>query len=74
MPTQSCHTLDSTLFRIRAEYWEMPGLKLTPVQAQRLLGLSRESCDSLLTDLVCAGFLSRTHDGAFVRRTRSSVS
>jgi hypothetical protein len=64
---------ETTLCRIRAEYWEMPGLKLTPAQAQRLWGLDRESCDTLLADLVCTGFLARTRDGAFVRHDRSSV-
>jgi hypothetical protein len=71
LPTQSPET---TLCRIRAEYWEMPGLKLTPAQAQRLWGLDREACDRLMTDLVTLGFLARTPDGAFVRRDRSSVS
>jgi DNA-binding IclR family transcriptional regulator len=52
----------------------MPGLKLTPAQAQRLWGLDREACDRLMTDLVTLGFLARTPDGAFVRRDRSSVS
>ena len=65
---------DPTLIRIRAEYWEMPGLKLTPAQAQRLLGLDRESCDTLLAELVVTGFLAHTPDGAFVRRNRSSVA
>jgi DNA-binding IclR family transcriptional regulator len=51
----------------------MPGLKLTPGQAQRLLGLDPESCDTLLTTLVSTGFLACTGDGAFVRRDRSSV-
>jgi len=63
----------SLLWRIRAEYWEMPGLKLTPRQAQRLWGLDRESCDALLSDLISEGFLSRTRDGAFVRSDRSLV-
>jgi len=69
-PTRSPET---TLCRIRAEYWEMPGLKLTPAQAQRLWNLDRDTCDTLLTDLVSAGFLARTRDGAFVRPDRSSV-
>jgi hypothetical protein len=63
----------SLLGRIRAEYWEMPGLKLTSAQARRLWGLDRESCDSLLNDLIGAGFLARTRDGSFVRSDRSLV-
>ncbi len=52
----------------------MPGLKLTAGQAQRLLGLDWDSCDKILTELVGAGFLVHTPDGAFVRRDRSSVA
>ncbi len=51
----------------------MPGLKLTLAQAQRLMGLDRDLCDTLLGDLVSAGFLAPTRDGAFVRRDRSLV-
>jgi hypothetical protein len=55
------------LRRVRGEYIEMPGLRLTSAQAQRLWGLDRAACDALLGALVDAKFLSRTRDGAFVR-------
>jgi len=55
------------LYRIRGEYREMPGLRLTPAQAQRLWGLDRAACDLLLAELVSTGFLARTRDGAFIR-------
>ena len=64
---------ENTLYRIRAEYQEMPGLKLTPAQAQRLWALDREVCETLFTALVATGFLARTRDGAFVYRGRSFV-
>jgi len=64
---------DDLLLRIRGEFVEMPGLALTPAQAQRLWALEREVCDGLLTELVREGFLARGCDGAFLRRTRSSV-
>ena len=64
---------DDVLCRIRAEYGEMPGLKLTAAQAQRLWDLDREFCDGLMAGLVTAGFLARTRDGAFVRRDLSFV-
>ena len=64
---------DNILCRIRAEYGEMPGLKLTAAQAQRMWGLDRASCDGLMTGLVTAGFLALTRDGAFVRRDPSFV-
>lgn len=59
--------MDEVLQRIQGEYVEMPGLRLTTAQAQRLWGLEREVCDALLGALVDAKFLSRTRDGAFIR-------
>lgn len=59
-------TLD-VLRRVRGEYIEMPGLRLTTAQAQRLWGLDRAVCDALLAALVEAKFLFRTRDGAFIR-------
>ena len=55
------------LRRVQGEYIEMPGLRLTTAQAQRLWGLDRAVCDALLGTLVETKFLSRTRDGAFVR-------
>lgn len=60
-------SLDDVLRRVQGEFIEMPGLRLTAVQAQRLWGLDRASCDTLLGALVDAKFLFRTRDGAFVR-------
>ena len=64
------------LGRVRGEYIEMPGLRLTTAQAQRLWGLDRAACDALLGALVEAKFLFRTRDGAFVRSeyVRSATS
>lgn len=59
--------IDDVLQRIQGEYVEMPGLRLTPAQAQRLWGLERDVCDALLAALVDAKFLAQTRDGAFVR-------
>ena len=59
--------LDDVLRRVQGEFIEMPGLRLTPAQAQRLWGLDRVACDTLLGALVDAKFLFRTRDGAFVR-------
>jgi hypothetical protein len=59
--------IDDVLQRIQGEYSEMPGLRLTPAQAQRLWGLDRNVCDQLLDALVKANFLSRTRDGAFIK-------
>jgi hypothetical protein len=59
--------IDDVLQRIQGEYTEMPGLRLTPAQAQRLWGLDRTVCDELLEALVKAKFLSQTRDGSFIK-------
>jgi len=58
---------DDTLRRIRGEYLEMPGLRLTTAQAQRLWNLDRLTCEELLGTLVASRFLAKTRDGSFVR-------
>lgn len=57
---------DDVLRRARAEYLEMPGLRLTRAQAQRLWGLDTRTCEQLLNVLTEARFLAQTRDGAFV--------
>lgn len=59
--------IDDVLQRIQGEFTEMPGLRLTPAQAQRLWGLDRSVCDQLLDALVKANFLSQTRDGSFIK-------
>jgi hypothetical protein len=58
--------LDNLIPRIRGEYLEMPGLRLTPVQAQRLWGLTTAECEALMAALLDARFLRRTQDGSFI--------
>jgi hypothetical protein len=64
---QSDMTIQNALKRVQGEYLEMPGLRLTTAQAQRLWGLDQSLCTALLGALVEAKFLLRTRDGAFVR-------
>jgi len=52
--------------RVRAEYREMPGLRLTTPQARCLFGLDDQMLDRVLAALLDAKFLSRTLDGRFV--------
>ena len=59
--------MPALLERIRGEYREMPGLKLTPAQAQRLWGVSPERCAATLGRLVEERFLRVTPDGSFMR-------
>jgi hypothetical protein len=65
---------EEVLRRVQGEYIEMPGLRLTPAQAQRLWGMDRAACDALLGALVEAKFLFRTRDGAFVRSDQARVA
>jgi hypothetical protein len=57
------------LTRIRAEYSEMPGLRLTLEQAQRLCGIERTVCKDALDALVDSKFLCMKHDGTYARLT-----
>ena len=56
------NTLEGDLrTRVSSEFLEMPGLRLTVVQAARLFSLDRERCRRLLESLVQSGEL--TTDG-----------
>ena len=57
------------LTRIRAEYLEMPGLRLTLQQAQRLCGVERTMCQMVLDVLVDEKFLCVKSDGHYARLT-----
>ena len=59
---------------IQMEYAEMPELKLTFWQAQRLWNFSEELCERAFTALMASGFLARTPDGSYVRRSASPTS
>jgi hypothetical protein len=58
---------EEMLLRVKGEFMEMPGLRLTEAQARRLWGLDADSCGALLRQLVHANFLFCTHNGAFMR-------
>jgi hypothetical protein len=58
---------DDIVRRVRGEFLEMPGLRLTEPQARRLWALEPSLCTAVLTELVDNGFLLRTREGAFVR-------
>jgi Fic family protein len=53
--------------RIRGEFLEMPGLRLTPQQASRLWAVDRATSEVVLNRLASTGFLSRTREGAYLR-------
>jgi len=52
--------------RIHSEFIEMPGLRLTRVQAQRLWALEPHVCEQVLDALVSAHLLERTATNAYV--------
>lgn len=59
--------ITSLLHRIRNEFMEMPGLRLTPAQAARLWGMERHRSEHILDGLVVAGFLLKNREGAYLR-------
>jgi len=60
------------LERLRAEYLEMPGLKLRMEQVQRLCGIEQTMCTFVLDALVKTNFLCLKSDGTYVRLTDGS--
>jgi len=59
--------LESIALRVRDEFHEMPGLRLTPAQATRLWGLDHATCRAVIESLVAAAFLRWTATGAITR-------
>ena len=49
-------TIEDVLIRLRAEFVEMPGLRLTADQVQRLCGIEPTLCRQGLDALVRRGF------------------
>jgi hypothetical protein len=58
---------EALLRRIEVEYHDMPGLRLTRAQAQRLFGLREDICVRVLETLVQARILRIDPSGSFVR-------
>jgi hypothetical protein len=59
--------------RLRAEYLEMPGMRLNLEQVQRLCGIERSMCKVALDALVETKFLCLRSDGSYVRLADASV-
>ena len=60
----------SLVDRVRSEFLEMPGLRLTVPQASRLWGLDRTTSQKVINALVGTAFLRWTQDGMVVRVDR----
>jgi hypothetical protein len=54
--------IEHLAFRVRAEFQEMPGLRLTVRQAERLWGLAPEVCAQVVDVLVSRAILKRHGD------------
>ena len=61
--------LEALLKRVREQFRETPGLKLTKPQATQLFDVAPSVCAAMLRALVMENFLSRTGDGTFVLST-----
>jgi hypothetical protein len=55
--------------RVRGEYLEMPGMRLTESQAQRLYGIDSATCRAVLQALVDLRFLRANEDGTYARHS-----
>jgi hypothetical protein len=69
MPETFPVATEQMLNRICAEFLEMPGLRLTRGQAQRLWGLDEQTCARVLEMLLQVGFLQRSRNETYARLT-----
>jgi len=60
---------DSLVDRVRGEYGEMPGLRLTVSQACRLWHVDVPTCEMLFEQLVREGFLYKTEQSAYMAQS-----
>jgi hypothetical protein len=65
--------VQDVLNRLRAEYLEMPGLRLKPEQVQRLCGVERTMCQLALDSLLESKFLCVKSDGQYARLTDGAI-
>ena len=73
MSTDTMHS--PTLFeRVQGEFNEMPGLRVTERQAQRLWGLDALTCHLALEYLIDAHFLCHTNGGQYARASEGAAA
>jgi hypothetical protein len=65
--TTSSDTFSEAVRRAKAEFLEMPGLKLTAAQAARLWSVDSALCGQVLAALVESRFLAETSNASYVR-------
>lgn len=54
--------------RIREEFEEVPGLRVTVTEASRFWGLDEQLCEQVLAQLLATGFLARGADERYRQR------
>jgi hypothetical protein len=59
--------VEHVISRVRAEFVEMPGLRLTVPQAMRLWGLERDECQRVVDALLQSAFLQLTPKGEVIK-------
>jgi hypothetical protein len=59
---------NATVSRVRAEFLEMPEMRVTRSQAGVLFGLSQSASEWVLRQLALEGFLDCTDAGEYLRR------
>jgi hypothetical protein len=65
--TEDLTIVHQTMQRVRAEFLEMPGMRLTVEQVQRLCGVEASVCQLVMNSLVARKFLYVHPDGTYVR-------
>ena len=68
-PTLSPFSFDDLVERIRAEFIEQPGLRLTESQGCRLWQIDWPTLHRVLSTLTDAAFLTSSADGRYARRS-----
>jgi hypothetical protein len=63
--------LEHLIAHTRSEYMEMPGQRLSVIEAGRLWGIEQNLAETILQALVDEGFLKTGADGKFGRPTDS---
>lgn len=60
--------VDHLIRVIRSDFNEMPGMRLTRLQFQRLWNLGEAECDVIVRDLLGQEYLTEGRDGRLCRR------
>jgi hypothetical protein len=66
-------TVQDVIARVRGEFLEMPGLRLTREQVQRLCGIDPAVSQLALESLLASRFLCVKADGHYVRTTEGAI-